>query len=66
LAKPLPRTIFVRRFTTGIITIVIIVTAIITIAIIVTAGGATVITIAAGGEASGQTRRAVKSSYRYG
>jgi hypothetical protein len=50
LAKPLPRTIFVRRFTTGIITIVIIVTAIISMAIIVTALGATVIAIAAGGE----------------
>jgi hypothetical protein len=56
-AKPLPRTIFVRRFTTtATITIVIITTGTITIAIIVTVGGATAIATAVGGK----DRRAVK------
>jgi len=48
-AKPLPKTIFVRRLITTGITIAIIVTGI-TIAIIVTVGGATAIATAAGGE----------------
>jgi hypothetical protein len=49
-AKPPPRTIFVRRFTTATITIAIITTGTITIAIIVTVGGATAIAIAVGDE----------------
>jgi hypothetical protein len=55
-AKPSPRTIFVRRFTTGTITIAIITTGTITIVIIVTVGGATAIVIAVGGK----EKRAVK------
>jgi hypothetical protein len=54
-------TIFVRRFTTAIITIAIITTDTITIAIIVTVGGAMAIVIAVGGK----ERRAVKRLVSY-